>query len=54
MKNEDVITKFEGHRFQIIKIHRKKFSKSDITPPYIPALMNLAIFGDFSQYIVKG
>ena len=54
MKNEDVITKFEGHRFQIIKIHRKKFSNSDITPSYIPALRNMAIFGRFSQYRAKG
>jgi len=44
MKNEDITTKFEGLRFQIIKINRKKFSRSDITPSYIPDLMNMAIF----------
>ena len=42
--NEDIITKFKWHGFQIIKINRKKFGGIGITPSYYPALMNLAIF----------
>ena len=42
--NEDIITKFKWHGFQIIRINRKKFGGSGTTPSYFPALMNLAIF----------
>ena len=34
----------QGNRLQIIKINRKKFGGSGITPSYFPALMNMAIF----------
>ena len=48
--NKDIITKFKWHTFQIIKINRKKFGESGITPSYFPTLMNMTIFGHFSQY----
>ena len=32
------------------KNQQKKFGGSGITPSYIPALMNMAIFGHFSRY----
>ena len=47
--NEDIITKFKWHKFQITRINRKKFDGSGTTPSYFPALMNLAILGHFSQ-----
>ena len=37
-----------------MKINRKKFDGSDITPSYFPALMKTAIFGHFSQYRAIG
>ena len=52
--NEDIITKFEWHGLQIIKINRKKFNRSDITPSYFLALMKMVIFSHFSQYRAKG
>ena len=36
------------------KINRRKFDESGITPFYFPPLMNMAIFGHFSQYRSKG
>ena len=39
--------------FQFIIINRKKFGGIGTTPSYCPTLMNLAIFGHFSQYRVK-
>ena len=42
--SKDITTKFKRHRFQIIKINRKKLCGSGITPSYFPALMNMAIF----------
>ena len=52
--NEDKIIKFKWHEFQIIRIDRKKFGGSGITPFYFLALINMAIFGHFSQYRDKG
>ena len=52
--NADIITKFKWQGFQIITINRKKNGGSGITPSYFPALMNMAIFGHFSQYRDKG
>ena len=51
--NEDIITKFEWHGFQIIRINRKKFGRSGITPSYFPTLMSIANFVHFSQYRAK-
>ena len=51
--NEDIITKFEWHWFQIIRINRKKFDGSGITSFYFPVLMKMVIFGPFSQYRAK-
>ena len=36
--------------FQFIIINRKKFGGIGTTLSYCPALMNLAIFGHFSQF----
>ena len=36
------------------KNQQKKNGGSGITPSYFPALMNMAIFGHFSQYSAKG
>ena len=53
ISKEDIITKIEWHGFQMIRINREKFSGSGTTS-YFPALINLAIFGYFSQYRAKG
>ena len=44
------VNKFESYELQIIKINRKKFDGSDITPSYFPALMKTVIFGHFTKY----
>ena len=52
--NKDIITKFKWHGFQVIRINRKKFGGHGTAPSSFPTLMNLAIFGHFSQYRAKG
>ena len=37
--NEDIIPKSKWHGFQIIRINRKKFGGSGITPSYFSALL---------------
>ena len=40
----------DDHKNYILE---KKFDGSGITPSHFPALMNMAIFGHFSQYRAK-
>ena len=40
--------------WMVIRIYRKKFDGSGITPDHFPALFKMVIFSPFSQYRAKG
>jgi hypothetical protein len=51
--NQGVIIKFKWLGLQIVRINRKRFGWCGITSSCFPALMNMVIFGHFSQFRAK-